>query len=98
MRVECVMHFTLTPPAVQIRYLSPPKKVDMRLPGKGIQTPIAQGRSTEIISMIKWIRTSRLSMNSSVSLRVQAVVDLTARREVAAGAAAEYKEEVRSEP
>ena len=29
---------------------------------KGIQTPMAQGRSTEIITMIKWIRTSRLSI------------------------------------
>jgi len=29
---------------------------------KGIQTPMAQGRSTKIISMIKWIRTSRLSI------------------------------------
>ena len=27
---------------------------------KGIQTPMAKGRSTKIISMIKWIRTSRL--------------------------------------
>ena len=27
----------------------------------GIQTPMAQGRTTKIISMIKWIRTSRLS-------------------------------------
>jgi hypothetical protein len=32
---------------------------------KGIQTPMAQGRSTQIISMIKWIRTSRLSIKNS---------------------------------
>ena len=35
---------------------------------KGIQTPMAQGRSTKIISMIKWIRTSRLSRNNSLTL------------------------------
>ena len=42
-------------------------KVDIRLPEKGIQTPMAQGRSTKIISMIKWIRTSRPSIKNSVS-------------------------------
>ena len=35
---------------------------------KGIQTPMAQRRSTEIISMIKWIQTSRLSKKNSLSL------------------------------
>ena len=34
---------------------------------KGIQTPMAQGRSTKIISMIEWIRTSRLSIKHSLS-------------------------------
>ena len=34
---------------------------------KGIQIPMAQGRSTKIISMIKWIRTSRLSIKNSLS-------------------------------
>ena len=34
---------------------------------KGIQIPMAQGRSTEIISMIKWIRTSRLSVKNSLA-------------------------------
>ena len=33
---------------------------------KGIQTPMAQGRSTKIISMIKLIRTSILSMKKSL--------------------------------
>ena len=28
---------------------------------------MAQGQSTEIVSMIKWIRTSRLSINNSLS-------------------------------
>ena len=31
---------------------------------KGIQTPMAQGPSIKFISMIKWIRTSRLSMKN----------------------------------
>ena len=35
--------------------------------GKGIQTPKAQGRSTQIISMIKLIRTIRLSIKNSIS-------------------------------
>ena len=34
---------------------------------KGIQTPMAQGRSTKIISMIKWVRSSRLSVKNSLS-------------------------------
>jgi len=33
-----------------------------------IQTPMAQGRSTKTISMIQWIRTSRLSISDSLSL------------------------------
>ena len=41
---------------------------------RGIQTPMAQGRSTKIISMIKWIRTSRLSMKNSPSSCAQRVV------------------------
>ena len=32
-----------------------------------VQTPMAQGRSTKIISMIKWIWTSRLSIKNSLS-------------------------------
>jgi len=38
---------------------------------KGIHTPVAQGRSTKTISMIKWIRTSRLSIKNSPSLLMQ---------------------------
>ena len=34
---------------------------------EGIQTPMAQGRSTKIIYMITWIRTSRLSVKKSLS-------------------------------
>ena len=43
------------------------RNVDMRLPGKGNSTPMVQGRSTKIISIIKWIRTSRLSIKNSLS-------------------------------
>jgi len=35
--------------------------------GKGIETPMAQGRSSKIISMVQWIRTSRLSIKNSLS-------------------------------
>jgi hypothetical protein len=31
---------------------------------KGIETPMAQGRSTKVILMIKWIRTRRLSVKN----------------------------------
>jgi hypothetical protein len=34
---------------------------------QGIQTPMAQGRSAKIIETIKWVRTSRLSINDSLS-------------------------------
>ena len=34
---------------------------------KGMQTPMAQGRSTKIMSMIKWIRTGRSSIKNSLS-------------------------------
>ena len=34
---------------------------------KGVQVPMGQGRSTKILSMIKWIRNSRLSIQNSLS-------------------------------
>jgi hypothetical protein len=52
---------------------SPPRKIDTRLRQiqgyleRGIQTPMSQGRSTQIISMIKWIRTRRLSIKNFLS-------------------------------
>ena len=36
--------------------------------GQGCATPIAQERSTQIISVMKWIRTSRLSVKLSLGL------------------------------
>jgi hypothetical protein len=44
------------------------RKVDIGYLEKGIQTPMARGRSTKIISMMKWIRTSRLSLQNSLSV------------------------------
>ena len=43
------------------------RKIDIRLPGKKIQTLMAQGQSTKIISSIQWIRNSRLSVKNSLS-------------------------------
>ena len=43
--------------------------VDIRLHGKEIQTSMAQGRSTKIISMIEWIRTNRSAIKNSLSRR-----------------------------
>ena len=43
---------------------------------KGVQTLMAQGWSTEAISMIKWIRTSKLSMTDSLSVGLDRVVPL----------------------
>ena len=40
-----------------------PREVDVRLSGKGVQSPMAQGRSTIIIAMIKWIRTTKIISN-----------------------------------
>ena len=49
---------------------------------KGIQTPSAQGRSTKTISIIKWIRTSRLSMRHPLSHGTTAECSGSARRDV----------------
>jgi hypothetical protein len=38
--------------------------VDVRLPENGNSNSMAQGRSTTIISVIKWVRSSRLSIRS----------------------------------
>ena len=43
------------------------RKVDVRLPGKGNSNSYGARPVHQIISMIKWIRTSRLSMKDSVS-------------------------------
>ena len=46
---------------------------------KGIQTPRAQGRLNEIISMIKWTRTRRLSIKISLSLQQHLPRDVVPR-------------------
>ena len=42
--------------------------VDRRLPGKGISNSHGARPVHQIVSMIRWIRTSRLSINQSLSL------------------------------
>ena len=44
---------------------------------KIIQTPMAQGRSTKIIKMIKWIRNSRLSIKNFLFVGVTSTGTLT---------------------
>ena len=44
------------------------RKVDIRLPGKGNSNSHGARLVHLIISMIKWIRTSRLSIKNSLSL------------------------------
>ena len=44
------------------------RKVDVRLPGKGDSNPHGVRPVHLIITMIKWIRTSRLSIKNSLSL------------------------------
>ena len=44
--------------------------------GKGIQSPMAQGRSTKVISMIKCIRARRLSIHNSLSVGCTSSDDL----------------------
>ena len=43
-----------------------PSRLVLGFLDKGIQTPMAQGRSAKIVSMIKWIRTSRLLIKNSL--------------------------------
>jgi len=46
------------------------RKVDIRLPGTGNSNSHGARPVHQIIAMIKWIRTSRLSIKNSLSLRV----------------------------
>ena len=48
--------------------------VDIRLPGKGNSNSHGARPVHQIISMIKWIRTSRLSINKSLSGEERRVV------------------------
>jgi len=45
---------------------------------KGTQPPMVQGRFTNIISMIQWIRTSGLSIKHSICLNVDGSSSLDA--------------------
>ena len=51
-----------------------PRKVDVKLPGKGKSNSHGARPVHVIITMMEWIRTSRLSKKSSVSLYIQRVV------------------------
>ena len=55
------------------------RKIDARIPGKGYSNSHGTRPVHLIITMIKWIRTSRLSIKNSLSLWSQAV-HLLARR------------------
>jgi len=44
------------------------RKVDIKLPGKGHSSSHGASRSIKIISMMKWIRASRLSRQNSLSV------------------------------
>ena len=59
------------PRECQCRYLER-LKVDVRLPGKGNSNPHGARPVHLIITMIKWIRTSRLSIKNSLSLSDEA--------------------------
>ena len=68
-RPESGLDWQIFPKLARQRVLLNPKvsrKVDIGYLEKGIQTPMAQGRSTKIITMIKWIRTSGLSIKNSL--------------------------------
>ena len=54
-----------------IQNVKPARKVDIRPPGKGNSNSHGTRPVHQIIWMIKWIRTSRLSIKNSVSLHLQ---------------------------
>ena len=54
-------------PAAEPLGLAGHRKVDIRLPGRGNSNPHGARPVHQIISMIKWMRTSRLSINHSLS-------------------------------
>ena len=56
-----------TPPALSTSCTPPARKVDVRLHGKGNSTSHGARPVHLIITMIKWIRTSRFSMKNSLS-------------------------------
>jgi len=56
--------------------LLPNRKVDVRLPGKGNSKSHGARPVHQIITMIKWIRTSRLAMKERLELAVDAFLEL----------------------
>ena len=61
---------------------------------KGIQTDMAQGRSIEIIWMIKWIQTIRLAIKNSLSCDTARVDECVCERESAKETASSFSEPV----
>ena len=57
--------------AVLLKIHGPQDGRDKAIWKMGIQTSMAQGRSTKIMSTINWIRTSRFSIKNSLSLVVR---------------------------
>ena len=53
------------------------RKVDIRLPGKGNSNPHGTRPVHQIISLIKWIRTSSLSIKNSLSVDLPDTTDAT---------------------
>ena len=62
-----VLHgpFELQEPPGPVRHAPPARKVDVRLPGKGGSNSHGARPVHLIVTMIKWIRTSRLSIKNS---------------------------------
>ena len=58
------------------------RKVDVRLPGKGNSKSHGARPVHLIITMIKWIRTSRLSIKKSLSLAASVALDACRRPDV----------------
>ena len=50
------------------RHCSDPRKVDVRLPGQGNSNSYGARPVHQIVSMMRWFRTSRLSRKNSLSL------------------------------
>jgi len=68
--------------------LFPPRsrKVDVRLPGKGNSNSLGARPVHLIITIIKWIRTSRLSIENSLSSLLAAVAGWSTKRHAGARA------------
>jgi len=71
-----VLKALVVPPLLPLLQVHPHlcRKVDVRLPGKGNSNPHGARPVHLIITMIKWIRTSRLSIKNSLTVLKALVV------------------------